>query len=105
MALHTTYDSQGNEYIMIEFAYRPPKMPLIVPSDVPREITDMIEASKDMVRVIMPPQLQTHLRSYANRLILFLTLDEFESLHQKYTIGDEFKFTINPDGGIKSVRV
>jgi len=104
VALHTTYDNQGIEYVTIEFAYRPPKMPMIVPTDVPKEVTDMIEASKDMVRVIVPPQFQAQLRNYANRLILCLTTEEFESLQQRYTVGDELKVTIKPDGNLTAVR-
>ncbi|MEM2921898.1 MAG: hypothetical protein QXF26_06235, partial [Candidatus Bathyarchaeia archaeon] len=58
VALHTTFDTQGNEYVMIEFAYRPPRMPTVIPSDVPKEISDVLEASKDMMRIMVPPQLQ-----------------------------------------------
>ena len=104
-ALHTTYDNAGNEYVTIEFAYKPPRMPTMVPSDMPKEISDMLEASKDVVRVMVPPQLQAQLRNYANRLILYLTTDEFDRLQQKYTIGDEIRLTIKPDGSINAVRV
>ncbi len=105
VALHTTFDNHGNEYVTIEFAYRPPRMPTVVPSDMPKEISDMLEASKDVVRVMVPPQFQAHLRNYANRLVLYLTVDEFESLQQKYTVGDEMKFVIKPDGSLTAVRL
>jgi hypothetical protein len=105
MSLHTTFDNSGNEYVTIEFAYRPPRMPTVVPSDMPKEISDMLEASKDVVRVMVPPQFQTHLRNYANRLVLYLTSEEFESLQQRYTVGDELKVVIKADGSLTAVRV
>ena len=101
-ALHVTYDSQGNEYVTIDFAYRPPKMPTIVPSDVPKEVSDMLKATKDMMTSMVP--MQTYLRDYANRLVLFLTTDEFDRLEQKYTIGDELRVTVKRDGSITADR-
>ena len=101
-ALHITYDSQGNEYVTIDFAYRPPRMPTMLPTDVPKEVSDMLKATKEMMSTIVPAQ--THLRDYANRLVLFLTTDEFERLEQKYTIGDELKVTVKSDGSIIASR-
>ena len=101
-ALHITYDSQSNEYVTIDFAYRPPKMPTMLPTDVPKEVSDMLKATKEMMSTMVPAQ--TYLRDYANRLILFLTTDEFERLEQKYTIGDELKITVKPDGSIVASR-
>jgi hypothetical protein len=101
-ALHVTYDSQGNEYVTIDFAYRPPKMPTMMSTDVPKEVSDMIKATREMMTSMVPQQ--TYLRDYANRLVLFLTTDEFERLEQKYTVGDELKVTIKPDGSITAIR-
>ena len=101
-ALHITYDSQGNEYVTIDFAYRPPRIPTMLPSDVPKEVSDMLKATKEMMSTMVP--VQTHLRDYANRLVLFLTTDEFERLEQKYTIGDELKVTVKADGSIAATR-
>lgn len=101
-ALHVTYDSQGNEYVTIDFAYRPPKMPTMMSTDVPKEVSDMIKATREMMTSMVPQQ--TYLRDYANRLVLFLTTDEFERLEQKYTVGDELKVTIKPDGSIAAIR-
>ena len=101
-ALHMTYDNQGNEYVTIDFAYRPPKMPTMLPSDVPKEVSDMLKATKEMMSTMVPAQ--TYLRDYANRLVLFLTTDEFERLEQKYTIGDELKVTVKSDGSISATR-
>ena len=71
---------------------------------MPKEISDMLEASKDVVRVMVPPQFQAHLRNYANRLVLYLTTEEFESLQQRYTVGDEMRVVIKPDGSLTAVR-
>ena len=99
-SIHPAYDQQGVEYVCVEFGYRPPRMPTMVPSDMPKEVSDMIEASKDMVKVIVPPQLRSQMTSYSNRLTLFLTADEWEGLQQRYTVGDEFKIIIRPEGSI-----
>lgn len=99
-AIHPAYDNQGNEYICIEFGYRPPQMPTMIPTNVSREISDMIEASRDVVKIMVPPQIQAQWRIYANRLTLFLNPEEWENLQQKYTVSDEFVVTLKPDGNI-----
>jgi len=100
--LRITYDAQGNEYVTIDFAYRPPRMPTMLPTDVPKEVSDMLKATKEMMSVMVPAQ--TYLRDYANRLVLFLTTDEYERLEQKYTVGDELRVTVKPDGSIIASR-
>ena len=102
-ALHVTYDTHGNEYVTIDFAYKPPRIPTMVPTDMPKDVSDMIKATRDMMTTMVPQQ--TYLRDYANRLILFLTTDEFERLEQKYTVGDELKITVAPDGSMSATRI
>lgn len=104
-AIHPAYDAQGVEYVCVELGYRPPRMPTMVPSDMPKEVSDIIEASRDMVKVIVPPQLRSQLTNYANRLTLFLTPDEWESLQQRYTVGDEFRVIIRPDGSLLMTKI
>lgn len=104
-AVHPVSDPHGMEYICVELGYRPPRMPMMIPSDVPKEVSDIIQASKDMVRVVIPPQLQSQLTNYTNRLTLFLTSDEWESLQQRYTVGDEFKVIIRPDGSLLMTKI
>ncbi|MFH0896638.1 MAG: arcadin 1 [Candidatus Bathyarchaeota archaeon] len=104
-AIHPVYDPQGMEYVCVELGYRPPRMPMMIPSDMPKEFSDIIQASKDMVRVVVPPQFQSQLTNYANRLTLFLTADEWESLQQRYTVGDEFKVTIRSDGNLLMAKL
>lgn len=104
-AVHPASDAQGVEYVCVELGYKPPRMPTMVPLDMPKEISDIIEASKDMVKVIVPPQLRSQLTNYTNRLTLFLTPDEWESLQQRYTVGDEFKIIIRPDGSLLMTKI
>ena len=101
-ALHVTYDTHGNEYVTIDFAYRPPKIPTMMSTDIPKDVSDMIKATREMMTTMVPQQ--TYLRDYANRLVLFLTTDEFEKLEQKYTIGDELQVAVKSDGSIVASR-
>jgi len=103
-SIHPVYDVQGIEYICVEFGYRPPRIPTMIPSDMPKEVSDIIEASRDMVRVFVPPQLRAQM-NYANRLTLFLTSEEWESLQQKYTVGDEFKVMMRQDGSLLMTKI
>ena len=73
----------------------------MISSSIPKEISDVIEASRDMVRVMVPPQLQAQISRYSSRLMLFLTTDEWENLQQKYTVGDVFEVVIRPDGSLE----
>ncbi|MCK4243511.1 arcadin 1 [Candidatus Bathyarchaeota archaeon] len=104
-AIRPTFDSKGNEYVSVEFGYRPPKIPTMVPATVPREISEAIRTGREMVKVIVPPELQSHLRRYANRLILFLSTSEWEQLQHKYTVGDEFEVEVRSDGNISINRI
>lgn len=104
-AIHPAFDPQGIEYICVEFGYRPPRMPTMVPVDMPKEVADIIEASKDMVKVIVPPQLRSQLTNYANRLTLFLTPEEWDNLQQRYTVGDEFQISIRLDGSLLMAKI
>lgn len=88
----------------MEFGYRPPKVPTMVPLDRSQDVSDMIEASKDMMKILVPPQLRSQQTSYANRLTLFLTGDEWNGLQQRYTVGDEFNVTIRADGSLQMTK-
>ncbi|MHA2405123.1 MAG: hypothetical protein ACXACH_00050 [Candidatus Hermodarchaeia archaeon] len=104
-SIHPIFDHQGVEYISVEFGYKPPKIPTMVPSNVPKEVSDIIDASRDMVKVIVPPQLRSQMMNYANRLTVFLTPDEWNNLEQRYTVGDEFKVIIRPDGSLLMTKI
>lgn len=104
-SMQPAYDAQGHEYVRVELSYRPPTMPTMIPTDVPSEISDAIRASRDMVKVIVPPQMQAQMRRYSHRLVLFLTMDEWDKVQQKYTLGDEFEVRVKLDGNITVTRV
>ena len=80
-------------------------MPTMVPLDMSKEVSDMIEASKSMVKVLVPPQLGSQLTSYVNRLTIFLTNDEWDNLQQRYTVGDEFKVMMRTDGSLLMTKI
>jgi len=105
VAIRPSFDSQGHEYISVEFGYRPPKMPTMVPSNVPREVSEAIQTGREMVKVIVPPELQSHLRRYTNRLILYLSTTEWDQLEHKYTVGDEFEVEVQQNGNIRINRI
>ena len=106
IAINPHYDYQGNEYVRIEFGYRPPKMPTMVPVSVPKEVSEALEASRNMmVQVMIPPQMRARMRKYTNRLTLYLTINEWENLQQKYTVGDEFKVILKTDGSIGLTKI
>ena len=104
-SIHPIFDQQGTEYICVEFGFKPPRMPTMVPTDMPKEVSDIIQASKDMVRVIVPPQIRSQLLSYANRLTLYLTREEWGCLQQRYTVGDEFKVMIRSEGSLLMTKI
>lgn len=99
IAINPKYDSQGNEYICVEFGNRPLKVPAMFPTNISEEMSEMIEASKGVVK-ILAPHVQSYMRRYANRLTIYLTSDEWERLSHKYTIGDTFQVTVNMEGNI-----
>ena len=104
-AINPHYDYQGNEYVRIEFGYRPPKIPRIIPTSVPKEVSEALEASRSMIQVMIPPQVRAKMRTYTNRLTLYLTTNEWENLQQKYTVGDEFKVILKVDGSISFQKI
>lgn len=103
-AINPHYDYQGNEYVRIEFGYRPPKIPTMVPTSIPKEVSEALEASRNMVQVMIPPHVRAQMRKYTNRLTLYLTINEWENLQQKHTVGDEFKIILKINGSIDLVK-
>ena len=104
-SVRPTTDQQGMEYICVEFGYKPPKIPTMIPLNVSREVSDVMEASKSMANVLLPPQLRSQLTGYVNRLTIFLTNDEWDNLQQKYTVGDEFKVIMRSDGSLLMTKI
>lgn len=104
-SIHPASDQQGTEYICVEFGVKPPKIPTMVPITSSREVSDMIEASKSMVNIMVPPQLRSQLTRYVSRLTLYLTSDEWNDLQQRYTVGDEFKIILRKDGSLLMTKI
>ena len=104
-SVHPTYDQQGTEYVCVEFGYKPPRMPTMVPADMSRDVLDMIEASKSMLKVLVTPQQRSQLTNYANRFTIFLTNDEWDNLQKRYTVGDEFKVIMRIDGSLLMTKI
>ena len=44
-------------------------------------------------------------RAYNNRLVLYLTTQEWEKLYKKYSYGDEFEISITGDGTMTVKRL
>lgn len=104
-AINPHYDYQGNEYVHIEFGYRPPKIPTMIPTSVPKEVSEAIEAGGSMLQLMIPPQVRARMRTYTTRLTIYLTVNEWENLQQKYVFGDEFKVILKNDGSIGITKI
>lgn len=94
-ALHPHFDGQGIEYVCVEFSWKPPSVPNMMPVGVPEEISDIVGGMKQMI-VRMPGMQQQMQKS--PRLVLFLTVEEWMDLLKKYTVGDEFTISLDDSG-------
>ena len=93
-AVHPSNDAYGNEYV--EFAFEPPKPPSIVqmPPNMPQEF------SMVMPLITQIPKMLSQSKAYSNRLILYLTPQEWDKLKRKYQFGDETEIKISSEGSI-----
>jgi len=99
-AVHPHYDPSGNEYVCVEFsveAQRPPNV-----FQMPREAPEELSAVIPIVSQISKMMVQG--KAYSNRLVLFLTVQEWEKMERKYQYGDDAEVAIGKDGSIH-VRV
>ncbi len=99
-AVHPHYDAYGNEYVCVEFsveAQRPPSV-IQMPKEAPEELSAVIPIVSQI------PKMMVHGKAYSNRLVLFLTVQEWERMERKYQYGDDAEVSIGRDGSI-SVRV
>jgi hypothetical protein len=95
-AVHPNYDPFGNEYVCVEFsveAQRPPSV-IQMPKDVPEELSAVIPIVSQI------PKMMTHGKAYSNRVVLFLTVQEWERMERKYQYGDDAEVTIGRNGSI-----
>jgi hypothetical protein len=99
-AVHPHYDPFGNEYVCVEFSVEAPRPPSFF--QMPKEIPEELSAVIPIVSQI--PKMMTHGKAYTNRLVLFLTVQEWEKMERKYQYGDDAEVAISKDGSIH-VRV
>ncbi len=100
-AIHPANDGHGNEYVCIEFAFEPPKPPSIVqmPPNMPQEF------SMVMPLITQIPKMLSQSKAYSNRLVLYLTPQEWDKLKRKYQFGDEAEIKITSEGSITAQLV
>jgi len=100
-SVHPSNDAYGNEYVCVEFAFEPPKPPSVVqmPPNMPREF------SMVMPLITQIPKMLLQSKAYSNRLVLYLTLQEWDRLRRKYQFGDEIEIKIASEGSITAQLV
>mgnify|MGYP001041898232 FL=1 len=99
-AVHPHYDPFGNEYVCAEFSVEAPRPPSVI--QMPKEAPEELSAVIPIVSQI--PRMMAHGKAYTNRLVLFLTVEEWEKMERKYQYGDDAEVAIGKDGSIH-VRV
>ena len=99
-AVHPTFDGMGGELISIEFAIESQQTSVVaMPSNSSPEIMAVMPILKQLPRMF--PQA----RAYTNRLVLYLTIQEWERLTKKYSYGDEFEIGVTEDGTVAVKRL
>jgi len=97
-SIHPSSDSYGNEYVCIEFSVEAQKPPTVMsfPSNLPQEISFVIPILSQI------PKMFSQGKAYTQRLVLFLTNQEWERMSRKYQYNEEVEVRINrKDGTIK----
>jgi len=99
-AVHPTFDGMGGELISIEFAIESQQTSVVaMPSNSSPEVMAVMPILKQLPRMF--PQA----RAYTNRLVLYLTIQEWERLTRKYSYGDEFEIRVTEDGTVTVKRL
>ena len=99
-AVHPTFDAMGGELICVEFSVEARQANVIaMPSDTSPEVMAVMPLLKQL------PKMLPQARAYNNRLVLYLTTQEWEKLNKKYSYGDEFEIRIANDGTITVKRL
>lgn len=98
VSVHPSNDPYGNEFVCVEFALEAQRPPNVVqlPANVPQEISALIPLLSQIPKILPFGQA----RSYANRLLLYLTPQEWDRIKRKYQFGDEAEVKIAADGSI-----
>ncbi|WP_309491877.1 arcadin 1 [Candidatus Hecatella orcuttiae] len=95
-AIHPSAAPFGGEFVCVEFAVEAQKPPsfIQIPKDIPQEVSAVMPILTQL------PKMLPQVKPYNNRLVLYLTPQEWEKLPRKYQYGDEVEIKINPDGSI-----
>jgi len=100
-SIHPFFDPFGNEFVCIDFGVevqRPPSV-MSMPTGTPPEMSFIMPILSQL------PKMLPQARLYSNRLVLFLTTQEWERMTHKYQYGDEVELRVNRDGTIQLFRV
>ncbi|MEM3670385.1 MAG: arcadin 1 [Thermoprotei archaeon] len=98
-SIHPAFDANGNEFVCVEFAYesaQPPSV-LTLPKDAPPEASAFIPLLQSLPKTLFRTQ-----KSYSNRLVVYLTPDEWEKLPTPYRVGDSYTVSIGQSGELEA---
>jgi hypothetical protein len=101
IAVHPFHDIYGNEFVCVEFgleAQKPPNV-MSVPQNLPTEISAVMPVIKQI------PRLFPQAKQYNNRLVLYLTPNEWEIMQRKYNYGEEVQIKINNKDGTVQLQI
>lgn len=97
VAIRPAYDPSGQEMVCIELGYEF-KSPSVVASPV--NLPAELQMIPQLLQQILP-----RARGYSNRVVLYLTQDEFEKIRHVFQVGDEFQVRITPNGEITLKKI
>ncbi len=89
-------DMQGIEYVCVEFSWKPPSIPRMMPVGTPEDVSQLIGGLQIVVKEI--PGMHQMMGRGSPRLVLFLTLEEWSDLSRKFTIRDSFTISLDENG-------
>ena len=101
VAIHPFFDEHRNEFVCIKFGVESSKPPTVVsmPTNVSKEVASIMPLLTQIPKMMSKPNV------YNNRLILFLTKPEWNSLTRKYQYHDEVDIKISKDGTIQLAHI
>ncbi|PSN97275.1 hypothetical protein B9Q11_04510 [Candidatus Marsarchaeota G2 archaeon ECH_B_SAG-F08] len=96
-AIHPAFDANGNEYVCVEFSYESTQQPavLTLPPEAPPEAKAFLPLLQSIPKAFLRP-----VKTYSNRLTIYLTPEEWDNLPTPYRVGDTFTVTIEQNGEI-----
>lgn len=94
-SIHPAFDANGNEYICVEFAYESAQQPTVftMPPDAPAEAQAFLPLLQSIPKTLLRPP-----KTYSNRLVIYITPEEWEKLPTTYRVGDVFNVSIEQNG-------